>query len=118
MTPAGLPQPEGMALGADGVRPMYQHMMDMARVYGDLFGVISYGERVVVLNSPELLREVLVEKGEAPLGRIPFGNTPHVNSLRLGIVKECSRTVYCTTAYQKLLASVPNKLTNVDGVNA
>ena len=66
---------------------MYQQMMDMARVYGDKFGVVSYGERVVVLQSPELLREVLIEKGEAPLGRIPFGNTPHVNPLKLGIVR-------------------------------
>ena len=84
---AGLPQPEGMALAPGGVRPMYQLMMDMARVYGDKFGVVSYGERVVVLQSPELLREVLIEKGEAPLGRIPFGNTPHVNPLKLGTVR-------------------------------
>ena len=66
---------------------MYQQMMDMARVYGDKFGVVSYGKCIVVLQSPELLREVIIDKGEVALGRIPIGNTNHVNPLKLGTVR-------------------------------
>lgn len=92
LCPSGLSKPKEIALGPDGMRPGFQRMMDLSRVYGDIFGVIDYGTRTVVISSVELLREVLIEKGEAPLGRIPFGNTLLVNPHKLGT----SILLYCT----------------------